>query len=118
MAGSYREKWWTYKDVNCTERELREALGSHFSTEAMMIGTDKQQTVSGKVCLSRFNLTSIILCSFRAIDRFCCVEMRMFEDQMCLRFTSSTLVSEILIYNIKLHDSDWLREVQFKCGQC
>lgn len=102
MAGSYREKWWTYKDVNCTERELREALGSHFSTEAMMIGTDKQQTVSGKVCLSRFNLTSIILCSFRATDSFCCVEM----------------VSEIIIYKIKLHDSDWLREVQFKCGQC
>lgn len=49
MAGSYRKKWWTYKDVNCTEEEVREALGNHLSTEALMIGTDKQQTVAGKV---------------------------------------------------------------------
>ena len=50
MAGGYREKWWTYKDVNCTEKEVREALGNHLSTEALMIGTNKQQTVAGKVC--------------------------------------------------------------------
>ena len=49
MSGGYQEKWWTYKDVNCTENEMRRALGNHLSTEALMIGTDKQQTVAGKV---------------------------------------------------------------------
>lgn len=50
MAGGYGKNWWTYKDVNCTEKEVREALGNHLSTEALMIGTNKQQTVAGKVC--------------------------------------------------------------------
>ena len=50
MAGGYQPKWWTHKDVNCTEYEMRSALGNHLSTEALMIGTDKQETVAGKVC--------------------------------------------------------------------
>ncbi|XP_067036443.1 gamma-aminobutyric acid type B receptor subunit 2-like [Acropora muricata] len=48
MAGGYQPKWWTHKDVNCTEYEMRSALGNHLSTEALMIGTDKQETVAGK----------------------------------------------------------------------
>lgn len=48
MSGGYRERWWTYNDVNCTEHEMRKALGNHLSTEALMIGTDKQKTVAGK----------------------------------------------------------------------
>ena len=47
MAGGYRDKWWTYKDVNCTEKELRDAIGNHLSTEALMFGKDKQKTVAG-----------------------------------------------------------------------
>ena len=47
MAGGYRKKWWTYEDVNCTAQEIREALGGHLSTEALMIGKDKQETVAG-----------------------------------------------------------------------
>ena len=50
MSGGYRERWWTYNDVNCTEHEMRKALGNHLSTEALMIGTNKQKTVAGKVC--------------------------------------------------------------------
>lgn len=49
MAGGYRTKWWTYKDSNCTEKDICDAMENHLSTEALMIGRDKQQTVARKV---------------------------------------------------------------------
>nr|XP_058972652.1 gamma-aminobutyric acid type B receptor subunit 2-like [Pocillopora verrucosa] len=48
MAGGYREQWWGYNDVNCTEEELCKALGNYLSTEALMIGKDNQDTIARK----------------------------------------------------------------------
>ena len=56
MAGGYREQWWGYNDVNCTEEELCKALGNYLSTEALMIGKDNQDMIARKV---RYILSTI-----------------------------------------------------------